>query len=174
MLTVITMVSSDTPKAWVSQCRASVRVAADRAGFPVDVLETAAVPGNIGMAMYGAMQACRTPYMAWVDDDDFVLPNAFSCLAPHWRKEPTAVCAREIQLLANGHLRPCELRHHLTAWRRDILEDAALEDRPSHPLVPLLAAVRESAADEMSWVYVRRRRLSGGAVLRRAHGRASI
>lgn len=173
MLDVLVTISSSTPVAWVRQALRSAKEAAGLAKYPVRVIEVPGVPGHIGQAMLNGAGMGDGHYIAWVDDDDWVLPNAFSCLERHFASSPPAVCAREIHLLANGHINPCKFRHHLTAWRRDVVEAAPLAKNPAYPLVPMLEAVKDGAVDELSWVYMRRIRRSGGMAVRRQHGRVS-
>jgi len=171
-LDVLITVSALTPKGWVNRCRRSVAEAAKLADIQVNVIEVPGVPGNIGQAMANGVAMGTGRYVAWVDDDDFVLPNAFVVLGNGIRAGADAVCAREIALLANGNLVPSMKRHHLTAWQRDVVNSVRLEEHPAFPLVPLLEAVEHTAIDELAWVYVRRVRAdSGGAMLRREHGR---
>src|SRR6187549_3566859 len=99
MLDVLITVSADTPKGWVAQCQRSVAEAAGCAGYPVRVITVPGVPGHIGQAMVNGIKVGDAPYVAWVDDDDKVLPNAFSCLKSALEGGPTAVCARELQVL---------------------------------------------------------------------------
>jgi hypothetical protein len=166
VLDVLITVSESTPRHFVSECRRSVRVAAEFAQYPVNVIEVPGVPGHIGQAMLGGLAKSTAPYIAWIDDDDFVLPNAFTCLERHFTATPSAICAREIQLLANGSLRPVNRRHHLTAFRRDVVDTVDLANFPGHGNVALHNAARSGAVDELSWVYVWRRRRSPGMAVR--------
>lgn len=172
MLSVITTISADTPAAWLSQCRASIKVAAATAGFPVEVVEVPGVPGNIGQARADGLAKSTQPWVCWVDDDDLVLPHAFSCLGGHFAANPTAVCAREMQLLANGILRPSQGRHHLTAYRRDVAAGVPLPEYRALPDRALLIAATPGAVDEMSWVYIYRMHRSGASALRSQFGAA--
>lgn len=167
MLDVIVTVSESTPKAFVNECLHSVHAAADRCPYPVNVIEVPGVPGHIGRAMERGYQRSGARYVAWVDDDDFVLPNAFSCLERHFAAGWAAIHAREIHLLANGRLIPADRRHHLTAYRRDAIPVATFESR-SRPNVHMIEAVAASAVDELSWVYVYRIRRSEASKLRAA------
>jgi hypothetical protein len=169
-LDVITIVSASTPASYLNECRRSVRMAADHAGFPVTLIESPGVPGSVGAAMVRSLGTSASPYVAWVDDDDFVWPNAFACLRKHFDRQPSAICAREISWLANGRLVPCHHRHHLTAFHRDIIEGVPLIDHPAFTLPPLLAKAGERVVDELSWVYVHRIRMSEAHKVRRQHG----
>lgn len=170
MLDVITIVSDTTPKRWVAECRATVRRAAQLANFPVSSLESPGVPGNIGEAMARSLRLSRAPYVAWVDDDDFVLPNAFSCLERHFGDEPAVIFARELMLLQNGRLVPQFERHHLSVWRRDVLESMPLPTFATHTSQDMRqhVAERSDVVDELSWVYVWRVWRSPGMALRAA------
>jgi len=172
MLDVITIISETTPKGFVEEARRSVRAASELCTVPLNIVETPGVPGHIGQAMRNGLAQCRGDYVAWVDDDDFVLPNAFSCLERHFAVRPSAICAREIRLLANGMLRPQRMRHHLTAFRRDVLDAAPLESFAAFPNVQLQKIVSDSAVDELSWVYVYRLRMSAGLALRASFSEA--
>lgn len=166
MIDVLTIVSPNTPKGWLQQCRQSVASAISSAGFKAQHVETPFVSGSVGKAMYQGLKMSSANYIAWVDDDDWVLPNALSCMARHLASSPTAICAREIRLYQNGHAMPCDYRHHLTLWRRDILESAGLDKEAAYPLVKLLRVVEKTAVDEMSWVYFRRRWKSPATTIR--------
>jgi hypothetical protein len=167
VLDVLITVSESTPRNFVTECRRSVRVAADLAQYPVNVIEVPGVPGHIGQAMLGGLAKSTAEYVAWVDDDDFVLPNAFTCLERHFAAKPAAVCAREIRLLANGRLVPMHHRHHLVAFRRDVVDSVPLREFKAFTNLALYRAAGTSVIDELSWVYIYRLRRSGGMALRR-------
>lgn len=166
MLDVLITISESTPRRFVSECKRSVHVAAGLAQYPVNVIEVPGVPGHIGQAMRAGLMKSTASYVAWVDDDDMVLPNAFTCLERHFSEEPSAICAREIQLLANGMLHPVNRRHHLTAFHRDVVDGVDLRQFPGQPNVAIHQAARSGAVDELSWVYIWRRRRSPGMHLR--------
>lgn len=168
MLDVITVVSESTPKSFVNECRASLHRAVEFAGYSVRLIETPGVPGNIGKAMQGGLELSRAPYVAWVDDDDFVLPNAFACLQRHFATAPAAIFAREIGLLASGRLVPHGKRHHLTAFRRDVLDAMPMHEYATHTSTDMreFAEAAGPCEDEWSWVYVYRMRRSPGEQLR--------
>lgn len=166
MLDVVVTISKDTPAAWVRQCLRSCEIAATTAGYSVRIIQTPGYPGHIGEAMAEGFAKTDASYVAWVDDDDFVLPNAFRCLAPHFSTQPAAICAREVQLFVNGQLIPQDRRHHLTAFRRSTIEQADLVRYPSFPNVALHHAAADNIVDELSWVYVYRRYRSPGSYVR--------
>lgn len=166
MLDVITMVSESTPVDYVRECRQSIAQAAALCPFPLTIIESAGVPGHIGQAMANSLERSRQPYVCWVDDDDAVLPNAFACLAAHLAAQPTAICAREIHRMANGTWKANDHRHHLTAFRRDIVSATGLTRFCALPNLALHKNAGDGIADERSWVYLYRVRVSAGMQLR--------
>lgn len=167
-LDILITISATTPAPFVNECRRSVRAAVDRCSFAARVIEVPGVPGNIGQAMLNGVAMSSAEYVAWVDDDDFVLPNAFTCLGRHFAAQPDAICAREIKWMPNGRWSASMHRHHLTAWRRTFLTQHPPVET-AFPLHPLFETVKNTAVDEFSWVYVRRIRASEGARLRSQH-----
>lgn len=174
MLDVLITLNPKPNAAWLTQCRTSVADAVSRAGFAVRVAEIPGVPGHIGQAMVNGLDASSALYVAWVDDDDYVLPRAFACLAPYFAVKPRAICAREIQLGARGQQVPQMRRHHLTVWRRDVLLKwrkeigacvAGLTSTKSAQAL-LEDPVARGVVDVLEHVYVWRRYLSGGMALR--------
>lgn len=122
MLDVHVIVSPFTRKEWVEQCLASVREAIAVAGFPVQLHLPPYVPGHVGQARAGGYTMGDFPYVAHVDDDDYVLPHAFLQMREALESGVSAVCTPEITL-QNGRFRPGLARHHLIAYRRDTLID---------------------------------------------------
>lgn len=169
-LDVLITVSDSTPRTYVTQCRNSVAVAAARAGYPVNVIEVPGVPGHIGRAMANGFAMTSAPYVSWVDDDDMVLPNAFSCLQRHFEANPAAIFARELRVYPNGAMIPTMGPHHLSVWRRDILETVDYTNDPARPYMHLYHEVQEhTVAHEESWVYLYRVRKSDAFKLRAKH-----
>ena len=171
MLDVITIISETTPRAFVRQSLDSVRVAANLASFDVSCIRAPGVPGHIGQALREGLNRSSAPWVCFVDDDDFVLPNAFECLAGAFASEPAAICARELHLFANGYLTPARRRHHLTVYRADVAQRLPLQRMPN--FTPFIghaqAAARGLIVDVLNWVYVYRRRLSAGLQVRAQH-----
>lgn len=165
MLDCILTISESTPKQWVNEARRTARVCADLCPYPVNIIETPGVPNHIGKAMAGGLAKSTAQWCCWLDDDDFLLPSAFLCLAPHFAGRPDAICAREIHLLANGRLRPMNYRHHLTAFRRDLVDTVDLTQFPATPNAALHKAT-PNAAHVLDWVYVHRIRRSPAMALR--------
>lgn len=167
MLDVLITVSDDTPKAWVTDCRDSVQHAASRAKYPVNVIEVPGIPGHIGRAMAAGFAKTTAPYVAWVDDDDYVLGEAFLCLKPYFAAAPDALCTRELWLTAAGRLLRAgeDRRHHLTAYRRDNIHVPTLLADPARPNARLIERLKR-VKDIPAHVYVWRRYRSKGSALR--------
>lgn len=164
-LDAVVICSEDTPSHFVRPSIDSVEVAAARAGN-VNVVVSKGVPGHIGNARRNALDLCKSEYVCFVDDDDLVLPNAFTCLDRHYDSAPSAIHAREIRLLHNGRLQMFNARHHLTAYRRDCLERVDFSKYAAYDKQACHNATDFAAVDELSWVYVWRVYLSKGAALR--------
>lgn len=124
MLDCHIIVSPDTPRAWVTRCLDSVFEARDRAGYPVTVRIVDGVPGHIGKARAAGYALGTDPYVTCVDDDDCVMPRAFAQMADALRSGAPVICTPEVTM-QNGHFRPGHPRHHLIAYRRDVLIDHA-------------------------------------------------
>jgi hypothetical protein len=165
-LDVITIVSSDTPKDWVETCINSV----EEAGQMVinNHIVSDGVEGHIGIAKRNSLKQSNADYVCWVDDDDYVLPNAFSCVTPHLKNQPAAIFTREIHLLCNGKSVHIDRRHHLAVFRRDVLDEMPLEEwpLPTAHMIPFVESHEAPCIDEMSWVYVYRRYISKAMKLR--------
>lgn len=125
MLDCHIIVSTDTRRDWVTQCLDSVHEAADRAGYPVRIHTVPGVPGHIGKARAAGYAMGNQPYVTCVDDDDYLLPDAFMQMADALHSGASAICAPELTV-QNGQFRPGHQRHHLIAYRRDVLIDHAV------------------------------------------------
>lgn len=130
------IVSPLTPKEWVSQARASIHEAISKSGFPVAFHEVSAFPGHIGRARRAGFSAGNHPYVTFVDDDDYVMPNAFSCLQSALDARPKAIFTRET-VLQNGMMGSTDRRHHLAVYRRDIVESFDFEAWPAYDAMAL-------------------------------------
>jgi len=169
VLDVILTVSETTPSVFVHEARLSATDACQRSRAAL--IEVPGVPGHIGKARLAGLARSTADYVAWVDDDDLLLPNALTCILPHLAAKPVAVFARELHLFANGLLRRNDTRHHLAVFSRDIVDTVPLADFPCYDM-PTMVNAASAGVDELSWVYIRRIYLSAGAALR-AQRRAS-
>lgn len=165
MLDVITIVSATTPKEWVDQCTTSVKEAIKHAGYQVNYIQVPGVPGHIGSAAHSGAVQGSAPWVCWVDDDDYVTYDAFLCLKKHLEKEVDAIYARETRLWANGISSSVNGRHHLTAFNRNLLNTVDISSYICAYNEALNRAV-STAVDELSWVYMRRMRVSDAMRLR--------
>lgn len=122
MLDVHILISKDTPEAWVVQCLESVYSAANSAPFEVNVFPVDGVPGHIGKGRKLGYSKGDALYKTYVDDDDYLLPDAFSCLHPAMLKGFAAMFTGEV-LLQNGKEKISSGRHHLAVYRNDVIRD---------------------------------------------------
>lgn len=172
---VITVVSDTTKKGWVNQCLRSVESASQNSDLVRRHIISPGVTGNIGLAFKNSLITSTSDYVCWVDDDDFILPNAFTCVEHHFRDSPAAIFAREIHLYANGHISIGQetRRHHLTIYRRDVIDQMPLEDYPKFTTQSKINYVEQNfpylLVDELSWIYVYRKYNSAGFYVRQDH-----
>lgn len=158
MLDVHIAVSADRPEDWVTQCVASVTAAAARAGYPVHIHVIDAVPEHIGRARRNGFARGAADYVTCVDDDDYVLTDAFACLKTALAKRPAAVFTRELQLHGAKHVTH-NTRHHLAVYRRDVLDGFDFEVWPACPDVALRRVGQrhpDGVLDVLERVYVNR------------------
>jgi len=124
MIDVHILIHPETPRDWVTQCLDSVQGAVDCAGFPVAVHTLSAVIGHIGQGRAKGYALGVHPYVTCVDDDDYVFSHAFVQMRDALERGVSAVCTPEL-IDRNGWNRN-ELgrsRHHLIAYRRDLIID---------------------------------------------------
>lgn len=155
MLDVAINLAPWTPPQWAEQCMASVHAAAQVATFPVRIVTAAAVAGHIGNARKAVLRKCTAEYVAFVDDDDFVLPNAFMCLLPGMVAGHAAVCARHIKRGAGMPDIKVRSRHHLTAFKREYLKAVNWVELPGGGFRQLIDNA-PSVLDVHEFVYIRR------------------
>lgn len=122
MLQVHVLVSETTKKEWVDQCLKSVYVARDRADYPIQIDIVPGIPGHIGKGRAKAYAKSSARWKTYVDDDDYLLPNAFVDLKKHLHHDVAAIFTRE-QTWQNGRLHPGTFAdHHLQVYRDDIVD----------------------------------------------------
>lgn len=107
---------------WQRQCVSSITQAARRAGFPVAIHQLHGVQGHIGLGRAKGYAMGVYPWVACVDDDDIVLPDAFLNMRPGLESSAKAVSTAEIEL-RNDMFRQGSQRHHLIAYRREYVID---------------------------------------------------
>jgi hypothetical protein len=122
MLDVHIIVSDQSRKDWVDQCLESVCEAMVNASFDVDLHIVSGTKGHIGKGRSEGYSLGTQPYATCVDDDDYVLPYAFENMARHFDGKPSAICTPEFHL-QNEKFTQGSRRHHLIAYRRDVLID---------------------------------------------------
>lgn len=110
---------------WWPQCLESVKVAIGEAGYKIDLH---ILPGSsdFGAARGEGFSKGVNQYATYVDNDDYVLPNAFKCLHASLLKNPDAVFTREWLLYSGPHkdrelVPSSNLRHKLQVYKREHL-----------------------------------------------------
>src|ERR1700744_3266327 len=123
MLDVHILTIPSTPDEQLAHCVESVMGAVDGAGFPVDVYLISGIVGHIGKGRAHGYGLGHHHYKTCVDDDDYVLPMAFAQM----REALAAGAAQAIstcdKVLRNGYLLEGRQRHHLIAYRQDVIID---------------------------------------------------
>lgn len=126
MLDVHVLTLPTTNKQFVQECLASVTVAANAAGFPVSVHVVDGIDGHLGISRARGYAAGNSPYVTHVDDDDFVQPGAFAALLEPMQAGATTIYTKEWRLMPDGRLLDGYSKHHLAAYRRDLIADLDL------------------------------------------------
>ncbi len=116
------LISAQTYRPWVRQCLDSIEAAIARAPFAVQLFTVRGVVGHIGQGRHTAYQLGTSPYVTYVDDDDFLLPHAFEAIASALIQWPDAVFPAE-QVLLNGCPFEGQQRHHLPIYKRSHIID---------------------------------------------------
>ena len=150
------------------QRRSSLEVAIASAGFPVKVHEVPGIAGDFGTARSNGYSVGSYPYVSFVDEDDYVTPNAFSCLLGALTASPDAVFTGEI-LLREGDFTTRNNRHSLAVYRREFVDHGLLKHhnfRADRVMAGLASSGK--VIDVPDHVYVYRCRLDSPArILRR-------
>lgn len=151
---------------WQTACLQSIREAVSFSPFPVKVRVFEGVPGHIGEGRSRAYSVGIQPYVTYVDDDDYLLPDAFANMAEAFTDSPSAVFTSELTL-QNGNLSAGLQRHHLAVYRRDQLINHC--DYTVCGDMAQLTAVQGTIRDIEAPGYVHRLYISEGRKLRRQH-----
>ena len=122
MLDVHVILSPHTRADWQRQCLTSLTLAINRAGYPVSLHKIEARVGHIGKGRAEGYACGSYPWVACVDDDDVVFPDALANLAQGFRDGVSAVSTLEMEL-RNNAFRIGTKRHHLSAFRRERIID---------------------------------------------------
>ena len=123
MIDVHVLVSNDTRKDWVNQCLRSVEVAMDRADYPIQLYVEPGIPGHIGKARQRAYAKGNAKWKTYVDDDDYLLPDAFVDLRKYLDQDKAAVFTCEYTE-QNGRLHNfIQPEHHLQVYRDDLVHN---------------------------------------------------
>lgn len=165
MLDVHVLVMSYTPKDWVAQCRASLECAAARAGFPVFLHFLPGIYGHLGQSRKEGYSRGSAQYVTHVDDDDYVLPEAFVSLLPHMKAGVTAITTGETIEMEDGSIRAIpDRKHHLAVFRRDYIDTLTLDAFKHFPDQYALSECQPVHIPETNYVH----RIRAGSGSRRA------
>jgi hypothetical protein len=123
MLDVHVMVLPGRDPDKVRQCMESVGAAIARAPFPIEMHILEGTEGHIGVGRYDGYTRGHQPYMTYVDDDDYVLPHAFLQMADALDNSIYLAVSTPELIERNGYTLEGKQRHHLVAYRRDMLID---------------------------------------------------
>lgn len=110
-------------KALLRQCLSSVQLARKFAGYEVNVFVEEGIQDHLGLGRKKGYAEGTSKWKTYVDDDDFVLPNAFSALAPYLDRDVIAICPRE-HSMQNGKLHATTVpRHHLITFDSEFINE---------------------------------------------------
>jgi hypothetical protein len=143
--------------------------ASNRAGFTVDVHVLEGIKGHIGQGRAKGYALGNHPYVTCVDDDDYLLPDAFKQMHGYLAQGVSVLCTPElVEFHGRSPLQAGLTRHHLIAYRRDQIIDHS--QWPCCGDVAQLSSVRENAIDLVDAAYVHRIYSDSSArILRRDH-----
>lgn len=128
MLDVHILTLPTSNKKWFAQCLASVEEARLRADYEVNVFVTDGVEGHIGKGRKKGYALGNSPWKTYVDDDDYILPEAFKVLGQHLHKDVTAIAPRE-HVEQNGMLHKfTKPRHHLVTFKSEFINAIDWDD----------------------------------------------
>lgn len=130
-LDVHVILSETTYKPWQEKCLQSIQVAKQCAGFPVAIHYTPGVPGHIGIARYQGYRMGSAPYVANVDDDDYITSDAFAVLKEGLLADADVIFPQELLLYCNfqgdsvneGPFEPGRQHHSMKVFQRRHLID---------------------------------------------------
>jgi hypothetical protein len=163
---ILTLPTSDPVR--FRECINSVFCAVERARFEVRVRVVEGVQGHIGQGRAAAYAQGYFPYVTCVDDDDWVLPHAFRAMKEALSNGDALAISTPERIERNGCMSDGKQRHHLIAYRRDVIIDHA--DWPCCGDVAQMAAIPEDAwIDLLEPQYVHRVYESPARLMRRAN-----
>ena len=160
-------VSGNENQAWFDQCLASLK------GEPVNIHLVDAVPGNLGRMRLDGFSRGTSPWVTYVDPDDYITPGAFHRALPHLISGVSAYYTNHAIVDEKGNRKgpwfhnmskqldftQVKQMHHIVIYNREIIAPVVhlLDGSQSGELEPLnLHAVRSGRVigtprEEYSW-----------------------
>lgn len=133
MLDVHILTLPNSRQGWLRQCVASAKAAAAKADYPVHIHVVAGIDGHLGKARAKGYSYGSAPWKCYIDDDDYVLPEAFVVLGDHLDKDLAAVFPREYVEQNGKRHGGTTGRHHLWPVRSDLALSFEHDKWPSMP-----------------------------------------
>lgn len=121
MLDVHVLTLADTPAEWVRERDESIKAAVERAGFPVHVHYVDGVIGHIGQGRAKGFACGASPYVGYVDDDDFVDADIFAEMRSALESGVDGLFTREV-FCHPSKLMEGNSRHNMIVVKREIAD----------------------------------------------------
>jgi glycosyltransferase involved in cell wall biosynthesis len=109
-------------KVWFEQCRKSIDEAVSNAGFEVNVFYLPGVRGDLASARQAGYAKGKSRWKTFIDDDDYVLPEAFRDVGKYLSMEVAAVFPREYVWQNEKLHQGTQGRHHLPIYSSEFLK----------------------------------------------------
>lgn len=105
-------------QAWFDQCLHSLK------NEPINLHVLDGKKDDLGGARAAAFLVGESPYVSWVDPDDYVLPGGFAaCMTSLQSEQSVAACTQEYRTGISGKIidleKPANWVHHLIVLRRE-------------------------------------------------------
>jgi hypothetical protein len=168
MLDVHVLTLNSSRKDWLRECLESIQIAMERCPFAVNLHLVQGIEGHIGLGRDKGYALGDHPFVTYVDDDDFVLPDAFRNMRDAIQAKPDVIFTPEY-VLQNGFQVHGERRHHLSVYARGFLIDHSAYTVCGDYAQIRYAERANRVIDLPKRTYVHRLYQSGGRKLRREY-----
>lgn len=106
---------------WVEECLKSAKIACINAGYPVKVHCIPGIKGNLCVARQRGYSLGQYNHVTYIDDDDYIFPNAFKVLREGLDANKKAIFTKELMIKDGIVKQQIYTRHHLAVYRRDMI-----------------------------------------------------